>query len=303
MTPAVIDTDPGIDDALALLLAWSSPELTVEAMTTVAGNVPLPLATLNAWRLLDLRRPSPAPLIAAGAAAPLRRSLQTAVDYHGEDGLGGVGGWPEPPPSFASDNAVEVLLEAARRHRTRLVVIAIGPLTNLALAVARDGAAMRGVGRVVVMGGAVDVLGNVTPEAEFNIHVDPDAARQVLEAGLSVDLVPLDATRQAILRREELTTALARRPGRVADRIAAFTARGFHEHGKDGIHGMTLHDPLAVGVAVDPMLVTWERVRLTVGADGETRSATGAPNCRVARRVDRDRFVGMFLERLCPRAS
>jgi purine nucleosidase len=125
----------------------------------------------------------------------------------------------------------------------------------------------------------------------------------VLEAGLSLDIVPLDATRQAVLRREELTSALARRPGCMADRITAFTARGFQEHGKDGIQGMTLHDPLAVGVAVDPTLVTWERVRLTVGADGETRSATGAPNCRVATRVDRDRFVGMFLERLCPRAS
>ena len=299
MIPAVIDTDPGIDDALALLLAWGSPELTVEVLTTVAGNVPLGLATLNAWRLLDLWRPSPAPTISAGAAAPLRRPLRTAVDYHGEDGLGGVRDWPAPPPGFASDDAVDVLLELARRHRSRLVLIALGPLTNLALAVARDRGALRAVGRVVVMGGAVHVPGNVTRDAEFNIHVDPDAARQVLEAGLALDLVSLDATQQAVLRREELTTALARRPGRVADRILAFTARGFQAQGEDGSPGMTLHDPLAVAVAVDPALVTWERVRLTVGADGETRSAPGAPNCRIATHVHRDRFVGMFLERLC----
>ena len=299
VTPAIIDTDPGIDDALALLLAWGSPELAVEALTTVAGNVPLALATVNAWRVVDLCGPTPSPLIAKGAGAPLRRPLRTAVDYHGADGLGDVGGWPETPPGLASADAVDVLLAHAGRHRSRLVLLAIGPLTNLALAVARDPSAMRAVGRVIVMGGAVRVPGNVTPEAEFNIHVDPDAARQVLEAGLSLDLVPLDATRQAVLRRDELAAALARRPGRVAERVAAFTARGFTEHGRDGLPGLTLHDPLAVAVAVDPTVVTWERLRLTVGGDGETRSATGAPNCRVATHVDRDRFVGMFLERLC----
>ena len=301
MTPAVIDTDPGIDDALALLFAWGSPELSVEALTTVAGNVPVAVASVNAWRIRDLCGPARRPVIAEGAAAPLRRPLRTAVDYHGQDGLGDIGGWPDAPAEPAAGDGVDVLLELARRHRARLVVIAIGPLTNLALAIARDPTAMRAVGRVVVMGGAVDVPGNTTPEAEFNIHVDPDAARQVLEAGLPLDFVPLDATRQTVLRREELAAALARHPGRVADRIAAFTAHGFTEQRADGAFGLTLHDPLAVGVAVDPTLVTWERLRLTVGADGETRSATGAPNCRVATRVDRGRFVGMFLERLCPK--
>jgi inosine-uridine nucleoside N-ribohydrolase len=149
------------------------------------------------------------------------------------------------------------------------------------------------------MGGAVDVPGNVTPDAEFNIHVDPDAARVVIEAGLPLDLVPLDATRQAVLRPPELAAALARRPGPIATRIAAFTAHGFRGQA-DGVPGLTLHDPLAVGVAIDPTLVTWERVRLTVGPDGETRRAAGAPNCRVAVGVDRARVVPLFLERLCP---
>src|SRR5206468_2358055 len=133
--------------------------------------------------------------------------------------------------------------------RNRLVLIAIGPLTNVALALERDAEAMRAIGRVVVMGGAVDVPGNITPDAEFNIHVDPDAARRVFEGGLAIDLVPLDATRQATLRREELEAALPRYPAPLAERIAAFSAQGFREQGEEGVQGLTLHDPLAVGVA------------------------------------------------------
>jgi inosine-uridine nucleoside N-ribohydrolase len=299
VTPTVIDTDPGIDDALALLLAWGSPELTVEALTTVAGNVPVELGSINAWRLCQIRRPARRPILAEGARAPLRRPLWTAMDYHGGDGLGDAPGWPEAPSRPAPASAVEVLIELARRHRDRLVVIAIGPLTNLAHALARDPTALCGVREIIVMGGAVDVRGNVTPDAEFNIHVDPDAARVVFEAGLPLTLVPLDATRQAVLTRAELDGALARCPGHIAERVRAFTAYGFRELADDVIPGITLHDPLAVGVAIDPGFVVCETMRLTVGPEGETRRASGAPNCRVAMRVDRARFVTTFLDRLC----
>ena len=302
MTPVLIDTDPGIDDALALLLAWGWPEITVEALTTVAGNVPVATASLNAWRLCALRNPVPKPVLAEGAAAPLRRPLQTATDYHGADGLGDIGGWPVAPDRPAPENAVDVVLEAVRRHREQLVVIALGPLTNLAHVIERDVRALRSVGRIVVMGGAVDVPGNATADAEFNMHVDPDAARLVFEARLTLDLVPLDATRQAMLTRAQLEEALAARPGPVADRIRAFTARGFQERGPDGVRGMTLHDPLAVGVALDPRLTDWSPARVDIGPDGETRRAPGPPNCRVPGRVDRTRFVATFLDRCCPAA-
>jgi purine nucleosidase/pyrimidine-specific ribonucleoside hydrolase len=295
----VIDTDPGIDDALALLLAWSSPELLVEALTTVAGNVPVAQATLNAFRLCELRRPRPMPIVAEGAATPLDRALRTATHYHGDDGLGDAGGWPEPAARPVPADALDVLLEAMRRHRERLLLIALGPLTNVAQALRRDAAAVRGVGRIVVMGGAVDVRGNVEDaDAEFNIHVDPAAAREVIDAGLPIDLVPLDATRQAVLRRAELGAALARHPGPIADRVAAFTAHGFRERGDDRQPGLTLHDPLAVAVAFEPSLVTWEAVRLTIGPEGETRRAEGAPNCRIARRVDRVRVIDLLLDRV-----
>src|SRR5919108_2761662 len=296
---ALIDTDPGIDDALALLLAWSSPEWTVEIVTVVAGNVSMKAGTLNVFRLLDLRRPAPAPLVASGAAAPLARPLRIAP-YHGTDGLGDLLDWPPLEPHVASTDAPGVIVDAARRRGRALTIVALGPLTNLALAVERDGAAVRGAGRVVAMGGAVDVPGNVTADAEFNAHVDPDALRRVLDAGVRLDLVPLDATRQATLARAALETTLARTPGRLADYIRRFCDYALRADEAHGRRGMDLHDPLAVGVALDPGLVEWQPIRLVIGPDGQTRRAAGEPNARFARVVDAPRFLRLFLERLCP---
>jgi purine nucleosidase len=173
-------------------------------------------------------------------------------------------------------------------------------MTNLALAVERDPAAIHEAGRVVAMGGAVDVPGNVTPDAEFNAHVDPEALARVLDAGVRLDLVPLDATRQATLERPALQSALAHAPGPAADRIRRFTEYALRMDEKHGRRGMDLHDPLAVGVAVDPTLVDWEPVRLVIGADGETRREAGEPNARFARIVDVPRFLKFFQERLWP---
>ena len=304
MIPVLIDTDPGIDDALALLLAWGSPEIAVEAVTTVAGNVPLAVATRNLDRLLALRRPARRPRVGVGAAGPLLRPLVTAEHYHGADGLGDLADWPpeigDPPPDGAARPRASALIVAMAAERgAALTLVALGPLTNLALAIESDAARVASVGRVVVMGGAVDVRGNVTPTAEFNMHVDPDAVARVFSAGLPLDLVPLDATRQAVLMRGDLEAALARTPGRLAERIAAFTARAFHADRARGGVGIALHDPLAVAVAIDPGLVEWERAHLVIGRDGETLRAPGRPNCRLARVVDARRFVAMFLARLC----
>src|SRR5215468_4159334 len=222
MRHALIDTDPGIDDALALLLAWGSPEWTVDVVTTVAGNVALAAGTLNVFRLLDLRRPSPLPMVASGAAQPLARALRIAP-YHGGDGLGDLPDWPLAEPRVASTDAAGVIVDTARRYREDLTIVALGPLTNLARAVERDAAAIRAVGRFVAMGGAVDVPGNVTPGAEFNAHVDPEA--------------------------------LARAPREAADRVQRFTDYALRMDEKRGRRGMDLHDPLAVGTALDPTLV------------------------------------------------
>ena len=299
LTPTVLDVDPGIDDALALLLAWGSPELDVLALTVVAGNAPLADTARNAARLVAMRRPARLPQMALGAAAPLRRALVTAdPEHHGRDGLGDAPDWPPVASLPASPSAAETLVALARAHAERLTLIALGPLTNLALALRLDADALRRIGRVVMMGGAVDVRGNVTPDTEFNIYVDPDAAREVFDAGLQVDLVPLDATRQTTIHRDQLHVALAGRRGPLAARIEAFTEQTFRLWGY-----MHLHDPLAVGLAVDESLAQWQPARIDVGESGQTRRAAGAPNCRVAQVIDAERFLALFFDRLCPASS
>jgi inosine-uridine nucleoside N-ribohydrolase len=295
-TPTVLDVDPGIDDALALLLAWGSPELDVLALTVVAGNAPLAATARNAARLVALRRPARLPQVALGAAAPLRRALVTATPGdHGADGLGDVPDWPPVTGPPASPSAAETLVALARAHGERLALIALGPLTNLALALRLDAEAMRRIRRVVVMGGAVVVPGNTATDAEFNIYVDPEAAGEVFDAGLRVDLVPLDATRQTRINGDQLHAALAGRRGPLATRIEAFTEQSFRLWGY-----MHLHDPLAVGLAVDESLARWQPARIAVGDGGQTRRAAGAANCRVAQVIDAERFLAMFFDRLCP---
>jgi inosine-uridine nucleoside N-ribohydrolase len=303
MRPLLIDTDPGIDDALALLLAFGSSECAVEAITTVAGNVEVSLCTRNARRVVALAAPRRPPPVVEGAAAPLARPLKTAVHYHGADGLGDALPLEAPAPAAPTGSAARTIVQMARRRGRMLTLVALGPLTNLAQAIELDPAALAGIGRLVVMGGAVDVPGNVTPTAEFNAHVDPEAVARVLAAGLPLELVPLDVTQRVILPRAALEAALGRAPRRLADFVLAFTRPAFRAESAAEKPGLALHDPLAVGVALDPSFVTFEPLRLGVGASGETRRQSGPPNCRVAVAVDAARFLPWFLERLCRASS
>jgi inosine-uridine nucleoside N-ribohydrolase len=225
------------------------------------------------------------------------RPLVTATHYHGDDGLGDVNGWPAAAVQPTTAGAAEVIARTAEELGEDLTLIALGPLTNVARALAADPTALGRIGRLVIMGGAVRVPGNVTPAAEFNIHVDPEAAARVFAADLPIDLVPLDATRQVILPRARLERALASAPRPVADLVSAFTARSFGADIARGHPGMILHDPLAVGVAIGEF-VEWEAMRLSIDGEGATRPAAGAPNCRVAVRVRAEEFLTVFLERL-----
>ena len=270
-----IDTDPGIDDALALMLALRSPELSVELITTVAGNVPVRQGTDNARRLLTLIAPETMPALAMGAATPLKRRLHTARNVHGSDGLGGMSAMrtPSGAPRFpiaaprAERDAPGRLVELARLRGRALSVVALGPLTNIATAIRRDAEAMRRIRRLVTMGGVVRGPGNVTPCAEFNIFVDPDAADAVIASGIPITLVPLDATRQVRLTRDFLRHRLgvSRRPFALA--LRALT-RDLLSTGV-GPEGFPMHDPLAVASVILPGLLRTESLPLKV----ETRGA------------------------------
>lgn len=310
--PVLIDTDPGIDDALALFLAWGTPALRVEAITTVAGNVGVDLATANVARLLAAAGPAHRPRVAQGAAAPLRHSLTTAAHVHGDDGLGNVGrlrradGAPRYPiPSFDLEtrDGADLILETVDRFGEDLVVVALGPLTNLALALRRDGDRLRRVGRIVVMGGAVTVPGNVTPAAEFNFYVDPEAAAAVLAAGLPLDLVPLDVTRRVVLGRTDLEGALGT-GGEGGRFLLDLCAHGFAFGAAREGGGITLHDPLAMALAADPALAGWTSLPVLVESEPAERRGRsfvnrGAPPCRVALDVDVPRALARALEGLC----
>jgi len=318
----VIDTDPGIDDALALVFAMASPGVVIDAVTTVSGNVGVDQATLNALRILAAAGPCPLPRVARGANAPLARPLFTAHHVHGDDGLGnldrfvepdGRSRYPEPSHVLETRDGADVILDAADRWGGEVVLVALGPLTNVAVALARDRKVLSRVGRIVVMGGAIAVPGNVTPAAEFNFYVDPEAAAAVFEADLPVDLVPLDVTSQTVLSQADLSRRLAGCRSDAARFVADFTLHGFaFGHGR-GDGGIVLHDPLAMGVALDPSLVAFEPLHVEVECEGKvTRGLSLAdrrplpshrkrrPNCNVAMAVDAPRFLRVFLDRLCP---
>ena len=322
----LIDTDPGIDDALAILLALSSPDARVEAVTTVAGNVPLDRATTNARRILAVAAPDPMPPVARGAEAPLKRTLVTAGHVHGQDGLGnlerfvepdGRPRYPEPSHDIEMRPAPEVILETVDRWGPELTIVALGPLTNLAGAIALDARRLARAGRVVVMGGAIAVPGNVTPAAEFNFYVDPEAAALVLEAGLNVELISLDVTRRVVLAQAVLTDRLRGCPDdRIARFILDFTLHGFAFGAEREGGGIVLHDPLAMAVALDPSLVTFEPLSVEVECEGKlTRGLSLAdrreipshrkrvPACRVAVDVEAARVLDLVLERLCPASA
>ena len=288
-----IDTDPGIDDALALMLAFRSPELSVELITTVAGNVPVRQGTDNARRLLTLIGPETFPPLAMGAASPLKRRLHTARNVHGSDGLGGMSTMRTPAgaPRFpmagprAMRDAAGRLAELAQRRGRALTIVAIGPLTNVATAIRRDPAAMRRIRRLVIMGGTVRGAGNVTPCAEFNIFVDPDAAQEVIASGIPITLVPLDATRQVCLTRDFLRRHLgaSRQPWSVA--LRALTRDLLS--GGAGHEGFPMHDPLAVASVILPDLLRTESLPMQVETRGAGTLGMTAADLREPARTER----------------
>jgi purine nucleosidase len=261
----IIDTDPGVDDAFALLLALSSPELEVLAVTAVAGNVPLDVTLPNALRLVEIAGRPQVP-VARGAASPLTRKLVDAAYAHGNNGLAGV---EFPPPQLrpVAEPAAALIARLVRENPGAVTLVGIGPLTNIALALRQDPGMAPLVSGMVLMGGSLSG-GNITPSAEFNFYVDPEAAGIVFGAGIPIRMVGLDVTRRVDLTESHIAALRAGSgpASQAAARIGAAVMELYRrEHEQGAPH---LHDPLAVSALLSPDILTFEDFHVEIETEG-----------------------------------
>ena len=301
--PFILDCDPGHDDALALILGISRPELELLAVTTVAGNSDLASTTGNALRVLTLAGRTDIP-VAAGAAGPLARPLHTASDVHGEHGLAGAD-LPEPTVGVRPEGAVELLRATLERAARPVTIAAVGPLTNIALLLRTHPHVAERIASLRIMGGAV-TEGNTTASAEFNIWQDPEAARIVFDAGRPIVMMPLDVTHQALFTDADVErlVAVGTRPARIFADLLRFFAR-FHRE-RYGWDGSPIHDAVSVGHLAVPELVETAAYRVDIETVSElTRGRTVVdlhgltrrpPNAEVGIGIDRPRFIDMLIE-------
>jgi inosine-uridine nucleoside N-ribohydrolase len=303
--PVLIDCDPGQDDALALLLALGSPELDVIGVSAVAGNQTVDKTAVNALRVLELAGRSDIP-VAAGAERPLVGNLVVAADAHGESGLDGVD-LPPPSASAVAEHAKDFLAAQLDASEAPVTLVALGPLTNLAVLLEEHPAAAAKVERVVLMGGAIHE-GNQTPSAEFNIWIDPEAAARVFGSGLDVTMVGLDVTNKAVLSNADADGL--RGAGPVAEAAADMIDfyLGFYNEAYDH-GGAPIHDAVALAHVFRPDLLTVEARRVDVDTsegicrgrtvvDMRRRTSGPEPNAKVAVDIDSDAFRSLLLERL-----
>lgn len=302
----IIDTDPGQDDAVAILLALACPELEVMALTAVAGNVPLSLTQINARIVLEIAGRGDI-AVYAGCDRPLVRAPVTAEHVHGKSGLDGITLF-EPAAPLAPGHAVDFLIDTLRREPAGSVtLVPIGPLTNIATAFTRAPDVAARVREIVMMGGAYFEVGNITPAAEFNIFADPEAAQIVFASGVPLTVVPLDVTHGALTSRDWIDTM--RQTGPIGRAIAGWS--GFFERydrEKYGSQGAPMHDPCAIAWLIAPELFEGRHINVEIETEG--RFTTGmtvadwwrvsgrAPNAHFLRRIDRDGFFALLTERI-----
>jgi purine nucleosidase len=300
----ILDTDPGHDDAIAILLAVASDELDLRALTTVAGNVPVEKTTYNALRLLDLAGARRVPVY-RGCARPMVKDLVTAEYVHGASGLDGPD-LPEPSRTDEVLHAVDFLVTELMRAPERSVTVClVGPMTNMGVALVIEPAIAGRIAEFVIMGGSFHAGGNVTPMAEFNVFVDPHAAHVVLTSGVPTTIMPLDVTHQAqatpfrVARLRSLHSS-------VGDAVCALLDfAGKYDIAEHGFAGYPLHDPTVIAYLIEPELFTSRAAHVSVITDsgpaqGQTIADWSAttPNAQVMVSIDTDGFFHLLTERL-----
>ena len=303
----IIDTDPGQDDAVAILLALASPELDVLGLTAVAGNVPLHLTQKNAMKICELAG-KPDTKVFSGAIRPLVRQLVTAEEVHGKTGLNGPA-LPEPTIKLQDRHAVDFIIETIMAEAPASVTLCpLGPLTNIALAMSREPRIVPRIQEIVLMGGGLFEGGNVTPTAEFNIYVDPHAADIVLKCGAPIVMMPLDVTHKALTtaKRIEAFRALGTKVGVATAELLEFFER--FDEDKYGTDGGPLHDPCVIAYLLKPELFTGRFINVSVETASElTMGMTVADwwgvtkrekNVTYMRDIDHDGFFALLTERL-----
>ncbi len=307
MRKIIIDTDPGQDDAVAILLALASSELEVLGITAVAGNVPLALTQKNARIICELAG-RPDIKVFAGAERPLVRELVTAEYVHGKTGLNGPK-WPEPKMPLQDGHAVRFIIDTLRDHDKGSVTLCVlGPLTNIALALVQAPDIASRIQEIILMGGGFFEGGNTTPAAEFNIYVDPHAAKTVFTAGIPLVIMPLDVTHKALTTAKRIAAfrGIGNAAGKATAEMMAFFER-FDEE-KYGTDGGPLHDPNVIAYLLEPDIYKGRKVNVEVETGSElTMGMTvvdwwavtdRAPNALWIKDLDDDRFFGLLVARL-----
>ncbi len=303
----IIDTDPGQDDALAILLALASPEIELLGICAVAGNVPLALTEVNARKICELAG-RPETKVYSGAIRPMLRNLVTAEHVHGRTGLDGPD-LPEPKMHLQKQYAVDFIIETImERPAGSVTICALGPMTNIGLALVKEPRIAGRIKRVVAMGGGFSEGGNITPAAEFNIYVDPQAARLVFDSGTPITLIPLDCTHQALTTKGRVAKfrEMKNKTGpAVAELLEFFERFDIEKYGSDG---GPLHDPCVVAWLLKPDLFSGKEVNVAIECESELTmgmtvidwwKVTGRkPNATVLRGIDSDGFFALLTERL-----
>ncbi len=288
----IIDTDPGVDDAIAILMALASPDVEVVGLTTVGGNVPLARSTRNALALLQAAGRPDIP-VARGATRPLRGRYTYEPQFHGPGGLSSR--LPDPTTEPVSQGAVQFLHEQLTSQPSEALLVALGPLTNIARLLREHPADLEHAKNIVVMGGAVNTPGNVTPNAEFNFYSDPVAAEIVLSSRLPITLVDLAACRQVGISREQ---ALGLRSDHQLGRLFLDLLRGWFQRDSSR-QRFEFYDPLALAIALDPVIVTVVKVDLDVVLEenefrGETLETGGPGEITLPQNVNAARFFRLL---------